>query len=113
MRMRRASDTRDTARTGEGRRARDRLLTGEAPVAVGDTDLQHQLLFLGDELREAALAVAGIEQFLVRAQALLSHRAAPSHLRALLHEVALDDQVESLDDALTAVRRSLAKLVEP
>jgi len=114
--MRRQSDIRDQTRTGQGRRARDRLLVGEVPpvpdaaARLSPSEIENLLLFVSDDLRESALAVSGIEAFLVRAQRLLESRAASAEDIAELLQTDLEDRVQSLDDALGALRRSMTEL---
>lgn len=114
--MRRQSDICDQPRTGQGRRARDRLLGGglqatpAAAAGLSPSERENLLLFVADDLRESALAVGGIEAFLLRAQRLLeSEGARPEDFAALL-ELDLEDRVQSLDDALSALRRSMTEL---
>jgi hypothetical protein len=115
--MRRASDIGEGERTGEGRRARDRLLEGRA-AAVPDSvpaerrgELQNVMLFVGDDLRESALAVGGIETFLVHAQRLLERPdVSADELAALVEDGDLDRRLQALDDAVTALRRSVSAL---
>jgi hypothetical protein len=112
--MRRASDTRDAERTGAGRRARDRLLTGDdqpLPEAIPQDArprVSQRMLLLADELRESALAAAGVEAYLVRLHRLLDR---DDVSLAELRAVAADDEIERrlgvLDDAIASLRRSL------
>lgn len=73
--------------------------------------MDHLLYFVGDELRESALAVGGIEGFLVEVEAAL-RKAHPSvaGVDKLLIEADLDERVASLDDALGSLVRSLERL---
>ena len=112
MTVRRESDIRSGPRTGAGRRARDRLLTGTPPATAGprpDSDLEHLLLFVGDDLRESALAVGGIEAFLVQVRGVLENGDA-GELAPLADSSDLDDRLAALDTALTALRRSLRRV---
>jgi len=109
--MRRESDRGHGARTGAGRRVRDRILGGQAapsPTLQGRYDLRNLILFLGDDLRESALAVGGIEAFLLEAQRVLEK---PDLTRAELERLLADDEVLSridlLADALGSLRRSV------
>jgi hypothetical protein len=117
--MRRDCDTREGDRTGAGRRARDRLLAGEVASlparlpAASRSELANLLLFVADDLRESALAVGGIESFLVAAQRVLhSDELSAARLAQLLDADDLEQRLAALDDAVTALRRSIANLRE-
>jgi hypothetical protein len=112
--MRRTSDHTEGERTGTGRRARDRILAGDTlpgPAIRGRVDLQNLILFLGDDLRECALAVGGIEAFLVRAQRVLEKPdLTPAELRAIVDDRLVVERFELLADALGSLRRSMAAI---
>jgi hypothetical protein len=76
-------------------------------------ELRNLILFLADDLRESALAVGGIEAFLLRAQRVLEK---PDLTADELAAVADDRQVmerfELLSDALASLRRSMAMIHE-
>ena len=114
--MRRQSDIADRPRTGQGRRARDRLLGGEIPAPPRGAggreraELENLLLFASDDLRESALAVGGIEAFLVRARHLLDNVDDSADEIAELLQTDLEERVQALDDALSALRRSMNAL---
>ena len=112
--MRRKSDTHGDSRTGRGRRSRDRLLTGEPPISEGlapaaaSSELGNQLFMLGDDVREAALCLAGIESFLVDVQSLLATDGLRQRdLAELLHRDDTATRLDELEDALAGLRRSL------
>lgn len=112
--MRRESDRRHGERTGLGRRARDRILSGQpalSPAIRGRYELANLILFLGDDLRESALALSGIESFLLEAQRLLE---APDltaeRLRALVEDPDLAARIDLLWDALSSLRRSMNQI---
>lgn len=114
--MRRTSDHSEGERTGTGRRARDRMLSGQtapSPTIRSRHELSNLVLFLSDDLRESALAVGGIESFLVRAQAVLEH---PDLSLDELHDLVNDRQVmerfELLSDALGSLRRSMTQILD-
>ncbi len=113
--MRRSSDIEPGRRNGRGRRARDRLLSGDPPktavAPAAPTDLEHILYFVGDDLREAALAVGGIERFLLSVEEAVRAAAEPGALEGLLAGAGLERRVAELDDALAALVGSLARLV--
>jgi hypothetical protein len=90
------------------------MLAGEtlpSPVIRGRTDLQYLILFLGDDLRECALAVGGIEAFLISAQrALENPDLAPAELRPIVDDRRVLERFELLADALGSLRRSMAAI---
>ena len=70
------------------------------------------MLFLADELREAAMAASGIEAFLVRVhQALSRPDVTATELEGLLESADLDGRMASLDDALADLVRSLRAVI--
>jgi hypothetical protein len=109
--MRRESDRREGTRTGHGRRARDRILTGEtltSPVLTRRHELANMILFLGDDLRESALAVGGIEAFLLRARQLLEKPdLTPDELRRLVDDDEVVERMDLLWDSLSSLRKSM------
>ncbi len=109
--MRRESDRQQGTRTGEGRRQRDRILSGQTQpgeVLRDRYELQNLILFLADDLRESALAVNGIEAFLLRAQALLEKADVnPGELRELVDDDQVVERIDLLWDALSSLRRSM------
>jgi hypothetical protein len=109
--MRRASDHSEGERTGTGRRARDRMLSGQtqtSPVIGSRHELKNLILFLADDLRECALAVGGIESFLVRAQRVLEDPELDvAALRAIVDDRQVGERFDLLSDALGSLRRSM------
>lgn len=114
--MRRASDRKEGERTGAGRRARDRILAGQtSPSSIirSRRELENLILFLADDLRESAMAVGGIESFLVRAQrALEKPELTISELHAIADDREVDERFELLADALGSLRRSMKQIVD-
>lgn len=114
--MRRASDHSEGERTGAGRRARDRMLSGQTlPGAAirSRHELRNLILFLADDLRESALAVGGIEEFLVRAQRLLEKPdLTPDELATVADDRQVVERFDLLSDALSSLRRSMAMIHE-
>ena len=106
--MRRESDRSQGERTGVGRRARDRLLAGAAtpsPTLRGRAELQNMILFLADDLRESALAMGGIEAFVMRAQRVLEKpELSVEDLHGLVDERAVLEQMDLLWDSLSSLR---------
>ena len=112
--MRRESDRRNGERTGLGRRVRDRILAGDtapSPRLREHRFLENRILFLADDLRESALAVGGIEAFLVRAQRLLEDpELTAEQLRILLDDHEVLSRIDLLADALASLRRSIGAI---
>jgi hypothetical protein len=115
--MRRDSDVREGGRTGVGRRARDRLLTGDvqdlpdAVPAAARGEIGNLMLFVSDDLRQAGLAVGGLEAFLLAVQQYLdADEPTPAALEALLGGCDTDAHLQQLDDTLYALRRSMLAL---
>lgn len=111
--MRRKSDITPGNRTGRGRRARDRLLEAEPSleqVIAADSSTGNQLFMLGDDIRESALALAGIEAYLASVQTLM-HKSGLSkrEVHRLIHQE-VDEHVGELDDALQRLQRTLIRL---
>lgn len=106
-------------RRGSGRRARardrlmDRASQPHAPNArlLGVENVENLLLFVDDDLRETALAIHRIEEFLLRTLGLLE---AQDLRREDVYEVASDtsvlDHVDLLNETLESLRRRLARL---
>jgi hypothetical protein len=109
----------DRRRSGGRGRARDRLMDRAtrsypvaAPLARVD-DVENLLLFIDDDLRETALAMARIEEFLVRTLGLLEQ--STLH-REVVHDLASDttvlDQLDLLNETVESLRRRMAKLAQ-
>jgi hypothetical protein len=118
------ADARETHEVGERRasgrrtRSRDRLLDrGSQPTEVpaGELarvrDIENMLLFIDDDLRETALALVRIEDYLGRTLQTLEQ---PDIRREHVHALAIDrrvlDHVDQLSETLESLRRRLAKL---
>ncbi|HUH04453.1 MAG TPA: hypothetical protein VML75_20800 [Kofleriaceae bacterium] len=113
--MRRESDTKPRERTGRGRRARDRLLSGDPPSTPSDgadasSELEHLRFFVADDLREAALALGGIERFLVEVEGAVAAEPSAEELLDVLAGSALEDRLDELSNALCGLARSLDRL---
>lgn len=111
--MRRASDIEPGGRNGRGRRARDRLLSGEAPALAEEpasSDLEHLMYFVGDDLRAAAMAVGGIERFLLAAERQLAEGPDADELADLVDDAAVDDRLGDLECALGSLVHALERL---
>ncbi len=90
------------------------MLKGEPPQPVtSSSELSNLLYFVGDDLREAALAVGGIEAFLVQVEELLAKpRFTASDVEQLNRYVEVAQRVEHLGDSLDSLCRSLFRLRE-
>jgi len=63
---------------------------------------------LDDDLRESAIAVGGIEAFLLETQRILEQpRLAPDEITRVLAEARINERIELLEDALASLRRSM------
>jgi polyhydroxyalkanoate synthesis regulator phasin len=78
---------------------------------IGVANIENLLLFVDDDLRETALAMHHIEQFLMRTLGLLE---APSLRREQVQAVASDtsvlDHMDMLNETIESLRRRLARL---
>ena len=115
--MRRASDRRHGERTGQGRRARDRLLdeTSAAPKLqkLRSEEVKNLAMFLGDDLRESAVAMGGLENFLVHAQKALAEKdLSAGELRALVQDDEVVARLELLSDAISSLRQSMSRIYQ-
>ena len=110
--MRRSSDTRADSRTGRGRRARDRMLRDQpTPTdAAVPAEVSNRMMLSGDDLREAALALSGIEAFLCAADRVLDGAPAPGDIERLLAGADIGDRLEDLDAALGSLVQGLRHL---
>lgn len=109
--MRRESDICASERTGSGRRARDQLLSGELPRGSGRSEIETLMWSVGDDLQAAALALGGIERFLVEVRERLSApKLCPGELLDFARDADLDARVASLDAGLAQLAVSLARL---
>jgi hypothetical protein len=112
--MRRESDRQNGERTGTGRRARDKIMSGQpelSPALSGRHELANLVLFLGDDLRESAIAVSGIESFLFKAQELLAKpNLGAEELRALVEDPEIAARIDLLSDALSSLTRSMSHI---
>jgi len=71
-------------------------------------DLANLILFLDDDLRESAIAMGGIEAFLLEAQRVLQQSSlAPDDLARLVEEARVNERIALLEDALASLRRSM------
>ncbi|MBX7080449.1 MAG: hypothetical protein K1X88_14725 [Nannocystaceae bacterium] len=103
--------------SGRRGRARDRLLDrGSQPSVVpGELsrvrDIENTLLFIDDDLRETALAMTRIEDYLTRAlQTLESPDVRREHVVALAQDAVVLDHLDALSETLESLRRRLGKL---
>jgi len=112
--MRRQSDRGNGERTGVGRRARDRLLAGAtqtSPTLTDRRELDNLVLFLSDDLGGGALAMGGIEAFVLRAQQVLENpELTAEDLRALVEDAGVAERLDLLGDALASLKRSMGQI---
>lgn len=96
------------------RRLRDRLVEREGTANRTLTErsvLQNQLLLVDDDLREAGLAMGGLETFLADALALLDNeQVTAGELARLAGAGDTLDRLDSLAETLTSLRRRLLAL---
>jgi hypothetical protein len=104
-------------RSGRRARARDRLLDrGSQPTQVGETlervrDIENLLLFVDDDIRETALAMQRIEEYLTRTMQTLDHpQLRREHVLALAGDKRVLDHLDRLSETLESLRRRLARL---
>ncbi|MCX4243539.1 hypothetical protein [Paraliomyxa miuraensis] len=106
-------------RRGSGRRARarDRLmdraneLHAPHPRLRGVANVENLLMFVDDDLRETALAIHRIEQFLLRTLGLLEAQdLRREHVLEVAGDTSVLDHVDQLNETLESLRRRLARL---
>jgi hypothetical protein len=108
----------DRRQSGRRSRARDRLLdrgVQATSVPRGELqrvrDIENMLLFIDDDLRETALAMTRIEDFLGRTlQTLESPTIKREHVSALAGDTRVLDHLDQLAETLESLRRRLGKL---
>lgn len=103
--------------SGRRARARDRLMDRahrmqEPNTALVDVhNVENLLLFVDDDLRETALAIHHIEQFLLRTLGLLeASELRREDVNAVARDTSVLDHVDMLNETLESLRRRLAKL---
>jgi hypothetical protein len=94
------------------RRTRDRLPDRETTnPALAHADLKNLLLFLDDDVREAAKSLVRVEQYLGRALALLDDgEVKADQLDELSDEQGIFDDLHSLVDTLGSLRGRMGKV---
>jgi hypothetical protein len=108
----------DTQGTGEAaktpgprRRLRDRLVERDGtanPALTVRSALRTQLLLIDDDLREAALGLGAVEQFLADAADLLENeKVTAADLARLAERGDAIDRLEGLSETITSLRRRL------
>ncbi len=108
----------DRRKSGPRRRLRDRLLDrGSRPTEVPEgalakvRDIENLLLFIDDDMRETALALVRIEQFLGGAlETLDDPNVRREHILSLAGDQVVLEQIDQLTETLESLRRRLAKL---
>ena len=107
----------DRRRSGRRRRASDRIFD-RASASYPQTEalsqvrnLENVILFIDDDLRETALGLRHIEDYLIQTVGLLER---PRLTRADVHAIASDDRVlehvDTMVETLESLRRRLARL---
>ncbi len=93
------------------RRLRDRIIDRQGTdneTLASQHPLQNHLLLCDDDLRETALALGSIEQYLSRALATLERRdLSPEELERLARDLDVESQVAALDETLTSLKHRL------
>jgi len=112
-----ASRADDRRHSGRRARARDKLLDrGSQPTQVGQSlervrDIENLLLFVDDDIRETALAMQRIEEYLTRTMQTLDHpQLRREHVLALAGDKRVLDHLDRLSETLESLRRRLARL---
>ncbi|HET6583502.1 MAG TPA: hypothetical protein VFG69_08640 [Nannocystaceae bacterium] len=112
-----ATEGPDRRTSGRRARARDRLLDrGTQPTNVGDRlervrDIENMLLFVDDDIRETALAMQRIEDYLTRTMQTLDHpQLRREHVLALAGDTRVLEHLDRLSETLESLRRRLARL---
>jgi len=91
----------------------DRASQDHAPNAAlaPVRNIENLLLFVDDDLRETALALTRIEDFLGRTLEMLETKdLRREHVQALATDLAVLDHVDRLNETLESLRRRLSKL---
>jgi hypothetical protein len=106
----------EITRPPEGRRVRDRMIDRDGtanPALARDRAIRNHLLLFDDDLREAALALGGLESFLSRTLTTLeSDRLTRADVEALATEKAVEEQLGQLDDGIANLRRRLRQIAQ-
>jgi hypothetical protein len=95
------------------RRSRDRLPDRETsnPSLSNRFELKNLLLFLDDDVRESAKALARVEGYLARTLRLLDdEQVDPGQLESLADEQAIFDDLHALVDTLGSLRARMGKV---
>lgn len=108
---------RERRRSGRRARARDRLMdratqpNSRSASLLGVDNVENLLLFVDDDLRETALAIHGIEAFLLRTLGLLeTENLRREAVCAVASDTTVLDQIDMLNETLESLRRRLARL---
>lgn len=103
-------------KTHPARRARDRIVLREWNLGAGlakRAELQNVLLFVDDDVRETAAALANIERFLLDALAILDREdVQPEDLHHLAGDPKVLERLDYLTETLTSLRRRLGTIAE-
>lgn len=78
---------------------------------AGVDEIENLLLFIDDDMRETALSMQRIEQYLVATLTLLEkERLGRAEVRALATDTAVLEHVDMLNETLESLRRRMARL---
>lgn len=81
------------------------------PRLSGVENVENLLLFVDDDLRETALAIHHIEEFLLRTLGLLeTSDLRREHVAEVAGDTSVLDHVDQLNETLESLRRRLARL---
>lgn len=108
-----ATPSQSHERAPKGRRLHDRLATHETqnPRLPDRADVSNLLLLIDDDLRETAEAMAAIDGFLAESLRLLDSReVSASSLLKLSADGELMEQIDTLQETLTTLRRRFGAL---
>ena len=108
---------RERRQSGARGRARDRLMDRatqpypRSEALGGVDDVENLLLFIDDELRETALSMTRIEDYLVRTLGLLeADKIRRETVQSLARDTDVLDHLDLLNETLESLRRRMARL---
>lgn len=104
-------------RSGRRARARDRLMDRASQpqprnaALLGVDNIENLLLFVDDDLRETALAMHHVEQYLLQVLGMLeADELRREDVKALTRNTEVLDHVDMLNETMESLRRRLARL---
>jgi hypothetical protein len=103
--------------SGKRARSRDKLMDratrcyARSDALSGVDNIENLLLFIDDDMRETALSMERIEQYLVSTLGLLEKRELDrAEVQALATDTTVLDHVDMLNETLESLRRRMARL---